>query len=264
MKTPELIEILQHLKATFPNLDRCSSYARAKTCFKKTVLELEDLHEAGLSRLHLGLESGNDLVLEFMQKGITQEQQIAAARKIVESGISLSEYVMPGLGGRRWSEVHAIDSAKALSEINPDFIRMRSLVITTSSPLHQRYKDGEFEELPEDELVNEIALFVENLNCNSYIISDHAANLLPEVEGQLPQDKDQILSEIGKYLNSPLMERLKFRLKRRLITYRAIYGAITREISEKVSLAFDEIDKESPKAELKTDEVISTLKRGYI
>jgi radical SAM superfamily enzyme YgiQ (UPF0313 family) len=67
MRTPDLVEVLKHLKATFPNLDRCSSYARAKTCFKKTVSELEDLHEAGLSRLHLGLESGNDLVLEFMQ-----------------------------------------------------------------------------------------------------------------------------------------------------------------------------------------------------
>jgi radical SAM superfamily enzyme YgiQ (UPF0313 family) len=264
VKTPKLVEALQHLKAAFPHLDRCSSYARAKTCFRKTVGELEDLHEAGLSRLHLGLESGNDLVLEFMQKGVTQEQQIAAGKKIVESGISLSEYVMPGLGGRRWSEVHAVDSAKALSEINPDFIRMRSLVITTNSPLYQRYQDGEFEELPEDEVVNEIALFVKNLNCSSYIISDHAANLLPEVEGQLPQDKDRILYEITNYLNRPPMERLKFRLKRRLITYRGIYGSITRELSEKVSSAFNEIEKESLKAEAQTDEAVLSLKRGYI
>ncbi len=264
MRTPDLLAVLKHLKATFPNLDRCSSYARAKTCFKKTVSELESLHEAGLSRLHLGLESGNDLVLEFMQKGVTQEQQIAAGNKIVESGISLSKYVMPGLGGRRWSEVHAIDSAKVLSEINPDFIRMRSLVIATNSPLYQRYLDGEFEELSEDEVVKEIALFINNLNCSSYIISDHAANLLPEVEGQLPEEKDHILFEIGKYLNKPLMERLKFRLKRRLITYRAIYGAMTRELSDKVSLAFSEIENESLKAELSTGEVISALKRGYI
>lgn len=264
MRTPELTEVLRYLRVTFPTLERCSSYARAKTCFKKTVQELEVLHEAGLSRLHLGLESGNDLVLRFMQKGITQEQQIAAGKKIVESGISLSEYVMPGLGGRRWSEGHAIDSAKALSEINPGFIRMRSLVITANSPLYQQYLDGKFEELPEDEVVNEIALFVNNLDCNSYIISDHAANLLPEVEGQLPGDKDRILSEISKYLGKPLMERLKFKLKRRLITYRAIYGAITRDLNEKVSLAFAEIEKESPIAESKTEETISSLKRGYI
>jgi hypothetical protein len=187
-----------------------------------------------------------------------------AGKKIVDSGISLSVYIMPGLGGRRWSEAHAIESAKALSEINPNFIRMRSLIITTNSPLYQLYQDGEFEELSEDEVVSEIALFVENLDCNSYIISDHVANLLFEVEGHLLEDKDQILSEISRYLNKPLLERLKFRLKRRLITYRAIYGAITRDLNEKVSLAFEGIEKESPMAESTTEEAISALKRGYI
>jgi hypothetical protein len=171
---------------------------------------------------------------------------------------------MPGLGGRRWSEVHAIDSAKALSAINPDFIRLRSLIITRNSPLYQRHQDGEFEELSEDEVVSEIALFVKNLECNSYLISDHAANLLPEVNGQLPQDKEQILSDINRYLARPPLERLRFRLRRRLITYRAIYGAISKELDEKVRLAFEEISRESPAAESKTEEAILALKRGYI
>ena len=264
MRTPELLEVLRYLRVNFPTLERCGSYARTKTCLKKTIQELKELHESGVSRLHLGLESGNDTVLGFMQKGITQAEQIAAGKRIVDAGISLSEYVMPGLGGKRWSEVHAIDSAKALSEINPDFIRMRSLIISRKSPLYQRYKEGEFEELSEDEVMNEIATLVSKLNCNSYIVSDHASNLLPEIEGQLPEDKDYMLAEIRAYLNKPLMDRLKFRLKRRLITYRAIYGAITQELNEEVTLAFEEIEKESPLAESKTDEVVSNLKRGYI
>jgi len=264
MKTPELVEILQYLKKALPTVERCSSYARAKTCLKKTTAELAELHEAGLSRLHLGLESGSDLVLEFMRKGVTQQQQVTAGQKIVGSGISLSEYVMPGLGGRRWSEVHALDSAKALSAINPDFIRLRSLIIAKNSPLYQRYQDGEFEELSEDETVSEIALLVKNLDCNSYLISDHAANLLPEVNGQLPQDKDRILADINRYRDRPPLERLRFRLRRRLITYHAIHGAISKEIDTKVRLAFTEISQESPAAESKTEEMISVLKRGYI
>ena len=112
--------------------------------------------------------------------------------------------------------------------------------------------------------MSEIALLVNNLDCNSYLISDHAANLLPEVNGHLPQDKDQILSDINRYLDRPPLERLRFRLRRRLITYRAIYGTISKEIDEKVRMAFEEISQESPTAESKTEEAILALKRGYI
>lgn len=151
MRTPELIQVRKYLKETFPSLERITSYARAKTCFKKTLQELKDLHQAGLSRLHVGLESGNDQVLSLMQKGVNLAEDIISGKKVIESGISLSEYVMPGLGGRKWSEIHALDSAKALSEINPHFIRMRSLVVRKNSPLFLKQQEGEFEPLAEDD-----------------------------------------------------------------------------------------------------------------
>ncbi|MDP3879526.1 MAG: radical SAM protein, partial [Dehalococcoidales bacterium] len=163
MRTPELLQIIRYLEETFPTIERITSYARAKAASKKTLQELKDLHEAGLSRLHIGLESGNDEVLAFMQKGVNQEQHISGGQKVVAAGISLSEYIMPGLGGKRWSQAHALDSARALSAINPDFIRLRSLIVRRNSILYDKYLAGEFEPLSEDEFVDEIALFIENL-----------------------------------------------------------------------------------------------------
>jgi len=154
-----------------------------------------------------------------MQKGVTREEHIAGGKKIVKSGISLSEYYMPGLGGRKWSKAHAVDSAKALSEIDADFIRMRSLIVKKGTLLYEAQIEGKFEQLSEDEMVNEIALFIENLNCHSYIISDQMSNLLFEVEGQLPDKKADILERISNYQQKPPTKKLEFRLKRRLQSY---------------------------------------------
>ena len=264
MRTPELVQVIKYLKETFPTLNRVTSYARAKTCSNKTLQELKDLHQVGLSRLHIGLESGNDQVLDFMQKGVNQEQHISGGKKVVKSGISLSEYIMPGLGGRKWSEAHALESAKALSEINPDFIRLRSLIVRKNSSLFAKCQEGEFEPLSEDELVDEIKLFIENLNCTSFVTSDQMSNLLFEVEGQLPEDKEKILGRIGKYRQKTPMEKLEFRLNRRLRSYLGVHGVMNQELNQKVSEAFQSIQEESPEAELKTNQAILALKESFI
>ena len=264
MRTSELVQVIKYLKETFPTLNRVTSYARAKTCSKKTLQELKDLHQAGLSRLHIGLESGNDQVLDFMQKGVNQEQHISGGKKVVKSGISLSEYIMPGLGGRKWSEAHALESAKALSEINPDFIRIRSLIVRKNSSLFAKCQEGEFEPLSEDELVDEIKLFIENLNCTSFVTSDQMSNLLFEVEGQLPEDKEKILGRIGKYRQKTPMEKLEFRLNRRLRSYLGVHGVMSQELNQKVSEAFQSIQEESPDVELKTNQAILALKESFI
>jgi len=264
MRTPELIEVIKYLKTVFPSIERVTSYARSKTCAKKTLQELKDLKGAGLSRLHVGLESGCDEVLEFMQKGVTAKEHISGGRKVVESGISLSEYIMPGLGGKNWSEKHARESARVLNEINPDFIRLRSLIVKKGSPLRDKRDLGQFEELSEDEVVDEIGFCIENLNCSSYLASDQMSNLLSEVEGQLPQDKEKILEVIRKYKNKSPMERLEFRLKTRLRSYRGVYGRIEPELNQKIQEALEAIRKESPDAETKTNQAISALKEGFV
>jgi len=135
-RTPQLVEIISFLKETFPSLNRITSYCRSKTAARKSSEELLSLRDAGLSRAHVGLESGCDEVLAYMDKGVTAKDHVVGGKKIVESGISLSEYVMPGLGGRRWRSRHAADTASVLNEINPDFIRLRSISVRAGMPLY--------------------------------------------------------------------------------------------------------------------------------
>ena len=264
MRTPELIEVIKYLKEASPTLERFTSYARSKTCAKKSLEDLKGLHEAGLSRLHVGFESGYAEVLEFMQKGVTAEEHISGGKKVVESGISLSEYVMPGLGGRKWSEAHALESAEALSEINPDFIRIRSLIVHKNSLLFEQEQSGQFEELSEDEIVDETRLFLENLNCNSYVVSDQMSNLLFDVEGQLPRDKEKIVKAIEGYEAKSPLEKLEFRLKHRLQSYLSVYGMLDQELSQKVQEALESIEKELPEAEVKTNQAILALKGKFV
>ena len=264
MRPPELMEVLGYLKETFPTIERITSYARSKTAAQRTPEELKALHGAGLSRLHIGLESGSDDVLKLMQKGVTAEEHIAGGRKIVESGISLSEYVMPGLGGRKWSESHAKESAMVLNQIDPAFIRIRSLIVRREMPFQRMIDLGEFEVLNEDEVVDEIRLFIENLTCNSYVASDQMTNLLLEVEGQLPHHKQRMLDLIDRYRSLPLEKKLKFRLHRRLQSFLAVHGSMPQNINEKVQEALDSIKNSSPDAETKVDRAITALKGGFL
>jgi radical SAM superfamily enzyme YgiQ (UPF0313 family) len=264
MRTPELVQVLSHIKDSFPSVTRVTSYARAKTLFRKPSGELSELRQAGLSRLHVGLESGADEVLAYMEKGATAAEQTEAGRAAVAAGISLSEYVMPGLGGRKWSERHALESARVLSEIDPSFIRLRSLAVRKGSPLYERASSGDFQIITEDEVVAEIGLFIENLDCHSYLASDQMANLLWEIEGQLPQDKQSILATVSRYLSLLPVERLKFCLERRRRSFFSIYGGLPAGIQEVVHRAAAAIDLESPDAEQLVSEALMAMKQGFI
>jgi len=264
MRTPELVEVLRYLKECLPSIERVTSYARAKTAARKTLDELRELHEVGLSRLHVGLESGADEVLQYMQKGVTAAEHISGGRKVAESGISLSEYVMPGLGGRRWSERHALESARVLSEIGPDFIRLRSLVVRKGTLLYERQESGDFQVPEEDDVVAEIGLIIENLDCHSYVTSDQMSNLLWEMEGQLPQDKQIMLDTITQYRSKQPVERLKFRLERRLSSYLGVYGSLSDEVKIKVQQAAYALEKEAPDVSEKVEAAITTLKQTFI
>ncbi|MFH1650855.1 MAG: radical SAM protein [Chloroflexota bacterium] len=217
--TPDLVEILRFLKETLPGIERVTSYARAHTASRKSPEELQALKDAGLSRIHIGLETGYDPLLRFMDKGVTAAQQIIAGQKIMAAGISLCEYVLLGLGGKRWWQEHAIETARVLNEINPDFIRMRTLMISAAIPLSEDVAQGTFTRLTDQEIVEEEKLFLENLNCSSYIISDHINNLLQDVEGKLPEDTEKMLAVIARFQSLPAEERFHFQMGRRLGIY---------------------------------------------
>lgn len=264
MRVPELLDVLRYLKAGFPGIERVTSYARARTAARRSPAELGRLREAGLSRLHIGLESGADEVLQYMEKGVTAEEHIRGGRAVVEAGISLSEYVMPGLGGRRWSEKHALESARVLNAIEPQYIRLRSLGVRSNTPLHEQMGSAEFQVLDEDEMVREIALLIENLRCRSYLASDQMSNLLWEVEGRLPDDKAAMLETISAYLSRPAMDRLSFCLERRRRSFHSIYGGCPPEVQELVDRARDAVRAEKPDAALRVNEAIGALKQGFL
>ncbi len=219
MRTPELTQVITFLRETLPSLNRVTTYARSHTAARKPLAELKELKDAGLDRIHIGLETGYDPLLAYMEKGCTAKNHIEGGKKVKEAGISLCEYVMPGLGGKKMSQEHARETAKVLNEIDPDYIRLRSLHVSPTMPLWARLQDGDFELQTEDEVVKEIAIFIENLQVTSYLKSDHILNLLMEVKGKMLEDKGKCLNIINKYLSLPDEERLNFKVGRRTGLY---------------------------------------------
>ena len=261
MRTPDLVRVIRALKAAFPGLTRITSYARSKTTAKKSLEELKELYEAGLSRLHVGLETGYDDLLRYMQKGVTAEEHIEGGRRVKESGISLCEYVMPGLGGKNMSKGHVEQTARVLNEIDPDYIRLRTLEVGEGMPLLQKLQEGDFKLQTEDEVVEEIGALVERLDCRSELKSDHILNLLSEVEGKLPQDKEKMLAIINRYLALPLSERINFQLGRRAGYYERLDELQDAYKHEKVEQIIKRIESENSGG---VEEAIYTLKTRFI
>jgi len=262
MPTSDLVEVLRYLKEKIPGVRRITSYARSSTLSRKTLEEIKELKEAGLTRIHIGLESGSDNVLKFVKKGTTAAKHIDAGVKVKEAGITLSEYVMPGLGGKRWWEEHALETARVLNEINPDFIRLRSLRIPPTAPLYQDFVSGRFEPLSDDEVVREIRLFIKSLEgITSTLTSDHIINLLEEVEGTFPQDKEKMLSVIDRYLNLPEREKLLYRLGRRGGTLRCLDDLKDPVLRDKLETALNDLSREAPEG---IEQIIDELGNQYI
>jgi hypothetical protein len=223
MRTDDLVEVLAYLRQTFPEIQRVTTYSRSRTVTRKSLESLKRIRAAGLDRVHIGLETGYDPLLKLVKKGVTGAQHVEAGRKLVEAGMQVSEYVMPGLGGREMWREHAVETARVLNQINPHFIRLRSLRIPSRVPLHARLKDGFFHMLTDDELAEEIRVFVEHLDgITSTVTSDHIMNLLEEVGGKLPEDKPQMLAVIQAYQDLPDQERLIYRVGRRGGAFRSI------------------------------------------
>ncbi|MHB1420304.1 MAG: radical SAM protein [Bacillota bacterium] len=199
MPTGELAEVVRHLRASFPALERVTCYARSKTILKKSMEELRELSEAGLNRLHVGLESGDDVILWRMQKGATADEMIRAGLMVKEAGMTLSEYVLIGLGGReRWQE-HALETARVLNTIDPHFIRIRTLMIHPGSQLAEMQERGEFELPSPLEAVREEYLMIKNLEVTSEFLSDHVTNYM-KLNGKMPGAKAEMLKQMEELL----------------------------------------------------------------
>ena len=260
MRTPELVEVITFLRQTFPDLNRVTTYARSHTAARKSSVELKQLKDAGLDRIHMGLETGYDALLSYVEKGCTAQNHIEGGRKVKEAGISLCEYVMPGLGGRRMWQEHALETARVLNEINPDYIRLRSLHVSPAIPLWTKLQEGDFELQTEDEVVEEIGLFIENLRVTSHLKSDHILNLLMEVEGKMPGDREKCLNVVNGYLSLPDDERLNFKVGRRAGLYNRLADLRDNSKHEEVEQAIGQLKTQGSDVE----EAIVKLKNSFI
>jgi radical SAM superfamily enzyme len=203
LKTEKVVEILHHIKTRFPAMERITTYARATTLRRKTVEEFLRLKEAGLTRIHTGLESGSEKVLKMVKKGITPEDIIEGGSRVVTAGISLSEYVMPGVGGRTLSEEHARETARLLNIVKPDFIRVRTFALHPRSPMMKMVEQGSFIPMSDEEMVGEIRLLISCLDLipSYFSCGDYGPNLLMQVNGRLDEKKGDMLAEVDKFLS---------------------------------------------------------------
>lgn len=217
LKTEQILEILRHIKVRFPGIERVTTYARATTLRRKSLEEFVQLKEAGLSRIHVGLESGSKKVLKMIKKGITPEDIVDGGSKVMAAGISLSEYIMPGVGGRGLSEEHARETARLLNKVKPDFIRVRTFALHPKSPMKKMVDEGDFVPMTDEEIVAEIRLLVSCLDeIHSYFsCGDYSPNLLMEVNGYLDEKKPTMLSELDKFLSLTPEQKKVYSLIRR-------------------------------------------------
>jgi radical SAM superfamily enzyme len=210
----DLVIILNYLKKKFPKIDRITTYARARTLSHKSVDDLQRLKEAGLTRIHTGMESGSVRVLQMIKKGMTPEEVVTGGRHVMEAGIELSEYIMPGVAGRALSEEHAIKTAELLNLIRPHFIRVRTFAMHPQSPMQKMVMEGTFVPLTDDEIVFEIRLLINHLDSmHSYFsCNDFSLNLLMQVDGFLDEKKEFMLNELDAYLSMTKRQRQVYTL----------------------------------------------------
>jgi hypothetical protein len=262
LSTDSLIEILNHIRSRFRHVLRVTSYARASTLKSKTVDEYIRLRECGLSRLHVGMESGSDKVLSLIDKGCKSEQLLEGGKRAVQAGISLCLYVIPGIGGLELSGDHTRETARVINGVNPAYVRFRSLYVRYNTPLAEMVDQGKFVPPDEDHIVREIRDIIDRLeNVTTTIVSDHVLNLLEEVEGKLPEDKPKILAVIDRYLNLSEADRLMFQLGRRGGAFRTIDDLFEPGVRSRLEAAKLQIENELPGG---IPEYIQAIKRRFV
>jgi radical SAM superfamily enzyme YgiQ (UPF0313 family) len=204
-----IIDVIKHIKLCFPNVNRITSYARAKTLMKLGSVRLKKIKEAGLTRVHVGLESGDKKTLEFMAKGATPEDMIAGGIAAKDAGLELSFYILIGAGGKDRIKEHAVESARVCNKVNPDFIRLRTLVVQHGSLLEEKMRVNFYKPTSPLEKLIEVKIFLEHLKVKKCeLASDHFTNSIwldnkvvySGINGILPEEKQEMLEILNHTL----------------------------------------------------------------
>ncbi|MCX6005086.1 MAG: radical SAM protein [Chloroflexi bacterium] len=209
---PKLIEILRYLNEKLPGLERIASYATPQDILRRTTDELKTLKDLKLGILYMGVESGDDEVIQRIHKGVTHDQMVEAARKVKESGILLSVTVILGLGGLKGSQRHALETARILTEMDPDYAGALTLTLIPGTPLYDEFERDEFDLISPFDSLRELKTIVENSNfTNCFFSSMHASNYFA-IRGQMPADKERVIKQLDTILakRDPALLRPEF------------------------------------------------------
>ncbi|MFH2141478.1 MAG: radical SAM protein [Bacteroidota bacterium] len=207
LSTSKLLRILNAIKERFPKVQRVSAYALPKNINNKSTEELKEIVEAGLKLVYVGVESGDEEVLKLVNKGETFNSTIDGLLKAKSAGLKSSVMILTGLGGKKFSEQHAINSAKILNATQPEFASTLVLSFPFGVKHFKKQFIGEYEELSVIELLKELKMFIEHTELESTVFrSDHASNYLI-LKGGLSRDKQKFLDQIDSALNDPRMLR---------------------------------------------------------
>lgn len=200
LPTAKLLKILQALRENFPKLQRVASYAAPKDILRKSEEELRQLKEAGLQLLYYGMETGDDITLKAVNKGVNAAEAIEAGRRVTASGMKLSLMVILGLAGKEGSQRHALETAKAINIIQPTMLSALCLMLYRGSELLDQFENGEFNPLSPQGLMEELYLMMQNIDLpqdkHCLFRSNHVSNYV-QLAGTLPKDKDKLLREIA-------------------------------------------------------------------
>lgn len=200
IKTEELKRILEAIKEMYPECERVGIYGSPKSILLKSQEDLKKLRDLGLGIIYLGLETGSDKILQAIRKGVNSQEMIEAGRKIKKAGIKSSITLISGIGGQVDSKEHALESARVLNEIQPDYLGLLTLLLEEGTELYQDVEEGRFKLLSPREVLMETKLLIENLNLENCVFrSNHASNYLA-LKGSLGKDKENLLKQIEEGL----------------------------------------------------------------
>ncbi len=206
---PRLEEILKLINDNVPNIQRIGTYANVKSILRKSVDELKKLKDLGLKIIYLGVETGNVELLQKIHKGVTYEQMVEAGRRVKEAGITLSVTILLGLGGIEKSIEHAIDTAKILTDMDPDYVGALTLMLVPETELYEDFLAGRFVLPDQFGFIRELYLMIANSNfTNCYFTSNHASNYLP-VKAYLPREKERKLKMISSVIEAKDLSQIR-------------------------------------------------------
>lgn len=209
----KLMAIMDVINSLFPECERVGIYGSAKDILRKTPEELKQLVDAGITIVYVGAESGNDKVLEYVNKGVTRAQLIEAVRKAEDAGMAASVTFISGLGGTELWKEHAIDSATMISEMRPTYASWLTLMLDPQAPIVDDIREGRFVQISPMQVMEEMELMLENIDmpedAKTVFRSNHASNYI-SLKGDLPRDTEAMLMQVREAKNNPSLLKPEF------------------------------------------------------